>query len=78
MKVCKEDLVTFRNVPGLVDKYYVSEEKTGALSGIYMFESNDARATFWASELANQIPSRYGVIAETLRVEQYDMLIVLN
>lgn len=78
MDVCKADMKTFRAVPGLIQKYYIAEENTGAISGIYIFETKSARAAFWTSELAKNIPIRYGVIAETLRVEQYDMAIVLN
>ena len=78
LKVCQEDLETFRNVPGLVQKYYVSEEQSGALSGIYIFSSRSARSSFWNSDLAKRIPATYGVIPETLRVEEYDVSIVLN
>jgi hypothetical protein len=76
--VCQEDLETFRNVPGLLQKYYVAEETTGAISGFYIFENGDARASFWNSELAKSITTRYGAIPESLRVEEYEMLIVLN
>ena len=78
MKTCHEDLDVFRNVPGLVEKYYIAEESTGAISGIYLFETKSARGTFWTSELAATIPERYAVIPETLRVEEYEMAIVLN
>jgi hypothetical protein len=78
INACVEDLEAFRNVPGLLQKYYLTEEITGAISGVYIFESRSARAAFWTSALAKNIPSRYGVIPETLRVEQYDMAIVLN
>ena len=78
MSVCSEDLDAFREVPGLIQKYYLSEISTGAISGIYIFEDQAARKSFWDSELARMIPARYGVIPETLRVEQYDMAIVLN
>jgi hypothetical protein len=78
MQVCNEDLYLFRNVPGLLQKYYVVEESTGAISGFYIFESKDARAAFWGSTLAKKIPTRYSVIPETHRVEQYEMGIVLN
>lgn len=78
INVCQEDLEIFRNVPGLLQKYYIAEESTGALSGIYIFETKSAREAFWDSELAKNIPARYGVIPETLRVEQYEMAIVLN
>lgn len=76
--ICQEDLKIFRNVPGLVQKYYLTEESTGAISGVYLFESKNARTAFWNSDLAGNIPARYGMIVETLRVEQYEMLIVLN
>jgi Putative mono-oxygenase ydhR len=78
INVCKETLENFRSVPGLLQKYYITEESTGAISGIYIFETKTAREAFWNSELAKNIPARYGVIPETLRVEQYEMAIVLN
>ncbi|MEO6405115.1 MAG: hypothetical protein ABIY51_10780 [Ferruginibacter sp.] len=78
INVCTEDLKVFRNVPGLTQKYYITEGLTGAISGIYIFENKSARESFWSSELAKNIPARYGVIPESLRVEQYDMAIVLN
>jgi len=78
MSVCQDDLEAFRSVPGLLQKYYVTEETTGGMSGIYIFETRSDRAAFWASALAKSIPARYGVILETLRIEQYDMAIVLN
>jgi len=78
MEVCNEQLETFRNVPGLIQKYYIAEEETGAISGIYLFSSKSARDSFWASDLAKTIPSKYGVIAETKRAEKYDMAIILN
>ncbi len=78
MEICNEDLPAFRNVPGLVQKYYIAEPSTGAISGIYLFENENARAEFWNSELAKTIPTRYGVIPETLRVEEFGMAITLN
>jgi hypothetical protein len=78
VKACEQDLETFRNVPGLLQKYYVVEETTGAISGIYIFEDTNARESFWNSELAKSIPTTYGVILDTLRVERYEMAIVLN
>jgi Putative mono-oxygenase ydhR len=78
MNTCREDLEIFRSVPGLIQKYYVIEETTGAISGIYLFKSKDARETFWNSDLAKRIPGRYGVIPATLRVENFNMAIVMN
>ena len=77
-RVCIENLQDFRNVPGLIEKYYLAEELTGAISGFYIFSTVNAREAFWTSELAKDIVPRYGVIVETLRVERYEMSIVLN
>jgi Putative mono-oxygenase ydhR len=78
LNACQEDLETFRNVFGLIQKYYITEEVTGAITGIYIFESKIARERYWTSELAKDIQIRYGVIPDTLRVERYEMAIVLN
>ena len=78
LTICEEDLGAFRGVPGLIQKYYITEEESGAISGIYLFTSAHARAEFWNSELAASIPERYAVRPESLRVEQYEMAIVLN
>ena len=78
LNVCRGNLETFRSVPGLIQKYYLAEESTGAISGIYLFETKSAMAAFWTSEAAKDIPATYGVIPQTLRVEEFDMAIVLN
>lgn len=77
-EICLADLENLRSVPGLVQKYYVAEEYSGAFSTIYMFESRSTRAAFSVSDLAKGIPLRYRMIPDTIRVEYYDMLIVLN
>ena len=78
MSICNENLKDFRDVPGLLEKYYLAEEITGAISGVYLFTTKSAREAFWNSELAKDIVPTYGVIADTIRVERYDMAIVLN
>ena len=77
-EVCLEDLDAFRNVLGLIQKYYLSEDASGAISGLYIFESKADRTLFWSSDLAGSIPARYSVIPESLRVEEFEMLIVLK
>ena len=78
LNLCQQGLEAFRDVPGLIQKYYSVEEGTGAISGFYIFESKNARTAFWNSDLAKEIPAGYGVIADTLRVELYDLAIILN
>lgn len=78
LRICIEDLEKFRKFPGLLQKYYVTENSTGAISGFYIFDSEESRSAFWKSELAAEIPERYGVVPDSLRVEQFEMAIVLN
>ena len=77
-EVWQADLDYFRSVRGLIQKYYIVESSTGAVNCIYLFETKTARAAYWASKLARSMPRRYGLIPGTLRVEQYDVVIVLN
>ena len=77
-ELCEADLDYFRSVRGLIQKYYIVDSSTRTVSGIYLFETKTARASYWASKLARSIPRRYGLIPGTLRVEQYDVMITLN
>ena len=78
LRICNEHLQDFREVPGLIEKYYLMEELSGAISGFYLFTTKTAREAFWTSELAKNIVPLYGVKTETIRVERYDMSIILN
>jgi hypothetical protein len=77
-EICLADLENFRTVPGLVQKYYITEEYSGAFSYIYLFESKTTRTAFSVSDLARKIPSKYRMIPDSIRIEYYDMLIVLH
>jgi hypothetical protein len=77
-ELCQADLEYFRSVRGLIQKYYILDSSTRTVNGIYLFETKTARAAYWASKLARSIPRRYGLIPGTLRVEHYDVMIVLN
>ena len=73
----QQHLENFKNVPGLLQKYYLSDKNTGTVGGFYVFENKDARTAFWNSELAKSIPATYGVKIETLSVEELDVTIEL-
>ena len=62
----------FQAVPGLTQKVYGRDPATGAVCGIYFFESAEALATFRNSELARTIPSAYEAV--DVRREVYDVL----
>ena len=66
----------FLKVPGLVQKIYGRDEKTGYVCGIYFFENQDALASFRETELAKTIPTAYEAI--DVRPEVYDVLFPLR
>jgi hypothetical protein len=76
--VSQGDIEAFKNMQGLLQTYFVTDELTGAVSVIYIFEHESARTAFWSSTLAKEIPMRYGVIPSTLRIEQYSVTSMLN
>lgn len=72
------DAEGYRRVPGLIQKYDLEEDATGAFSSFFLFESAEARAHFLASQRAADFPERYGVIPSSLRLEQYECLQLLQ
>ncbi len=71
----KERLPRFRDVPGLVQKFYGRDEATGDACGIYFFEDKKALAAFRESELAKTIPAAYEALE--VRPEVFDLLFPL-
>jgi hypothetical protein len=61
----------FREVPGLVQKIY-GRDSSGAVCGIYFFESEEALAAFRDTELARTIAGAYE--ASDVRREVYEVL----
>ena len=75
LRIMKERAPRFREVPGLVQKYYGYEPESGAFCGCYIFDSEESRQAFRQSELARTIPAAYQ--AEEVRVEAYEVLFPL-
>ena len=74
-RIMEERAPRFREVPGLVQKYYGYEPSSGAFCGCYIFDSEESRQAFRQSELARTIPAAYQ--AEEVRVEAYEVLFPL-
>ena len=68
----QERVPRFREVPGLVQKFYGRDPSTGTWCGAYIFESQEALAAFAGSELAKSIPAAYEATEVTREV--YDFL----
>lgn len=66
----------FLEIPGLFQKIYGRDSETGAVCGIYFFESSAALNAFRESELAKTIPTAYEVTE--FRSEAYELLYPLR
>jgi hypothetical protein len=66
----------FREVPGLIQKFYGREPSTGDVCGIYFFENQEALVAFRDTELAKTIPSAYE--ATDVRREIYELMFPLH
>lgn len=66
----------FREVPGLVQKFYGRDESTGDVCGIYFFKDKKALANYRETELAKTIPTAYE--AKETRREVYEVLYPLH
>lgn len=66
----------FKEVPGLVQKFYARDPASDDVCGIYIFESPEALADFRDSELARTIPAAYE--ATDVRREVYEMMYPLH
>jgi heme-degrading monooxygenase HmoA len=72
----KERMPQFRDVPGLVQKYYSYDEATQEWAGIYLWESEAALAAYLESDLKNSISEAYELTAppKILRLPVIDVL----
>ncbi len=73
----KERMPQFREVPGLVQKYYSVDESTGEWAGIYLWDSEESLAAYLESDLRRTIPSAYE-LTEPPRVERFPIVDVLR
>ena len=74
-RLFEERASRYREVPGLMQKYYGYEPSSGAFCGCYIFDSEQSRQAFRQSELARSIPGVYEV--DETRVEGYEVFFPL-
>jgi heme-degrading monooxygenase HmoA len=67
----------FREVPGLVQKYYIKDEKTGERGAVYVWESEAAMQAFRQTDLAHSLNKAYQIEGEK-RAEIFDLALVLR
>jgi Putative mono-oxygenase ydhR len=58
----KERMPKFRDVPGLVQKYYSYDAAAGERAGIYLWDSEASLAAYLESDRRKTIPSAYELV----------------
>ena len=77
VKIFEERIDQYRALDGLRQKYYVYDEETGEVGGLYIWESEQALDAFRKSELQATIADAYQVIGKP-RVEVFRIVEVLR
>ena len=67
----------FREVPGLIQKYYIKGGEPNQYGGIYIWENMESLQAYRESELAASIPSAYKVQGAP-QIEMYDSMFQLR
>jgi hypothetical protein len=73
----RERMPEFRKFPGLIQKYYSCDEKTGEWAGIYLWDSEESLAEYLESDLRKTIPAAYELTAPP-QIERFDIVDVLR
>ena len=73
----KERMPEFRDLPGLIQKYYSYDESANEWAGIYLWDSEESLAAYLESDLRKTIPSAYQ-LKEPPRIERYSIVDVLR
>ena len=77
MKTVEERAKQFRKLPGLLQKYYVKDNQTGEVGGVYLWDSAESLSEYQQSELASTIPSAYQIESQP-RIEILDVLFTVR
>lgn len=66
----------YRDVPGLMQKYYLYFPETGEHGAVYLWDSRGSMSRFQSTDLARTIPHAYHV-AITPEIEVADVIMAL-
>jgi heme-degrading monooxygenase HmoA len=76
-RVMQERSPRFREVAGLIQKYYLKDEKTGERGAVYVWQSEAAMLAFRQTDLAQSLNEAYQIEGDK-RVEMFDVALVLR
>ncbi|KQL46036.1 hypothetical protein AN963_13605 [Brevibacillus choshinensis] len=67
----------FRSLNGLIQKYYVKNEETGEVGGVYLWESEQALSEYLNGPIIKSLPERFE-LKEPLSIEIVDVQYTLR
>lgn len=73
----RERLPRFREVPGLIQKYYAYDEDTRRWAGIYLWDSEESLSRYLESDLRQSIATAYELTEPPL-LERFTIVDVLR
>jgi heme-degrading monooxygenase HmoA len=73
----KERMAQFRDVPGLIQKYYSYDESTAEWAGIYLWDSEESLQAYLKSDLRRTIQEAYE-LTTTPQIERFPLIDVLR
>jgi hypothetical protein len=75
-KLLDQRLPSVLLVPGLLQKYYAREARTGDYVGVHVFDSEESLVRYRHSEVSRSLPVAYAT--STLCVETFEVLFPLR
>jgi hypothetical protein len=76
-RLMEERLPQFRQVPGLLQKYFCRENGTGEYSGVYLWDLEESLRRYRQSDLAGNTGAAYKVEGQP-RIEVFEVLFPLH
>jgi heme-degrading monooxygenase HmoA len=76
-RLMEERSPQFRQVPGLLQKYFCRESATGEYAGVYLWDSEESLRRYRQSELARSTGAAYKVDGQP-RIEVFEVLFPLR
>jgi heme-degrading monooxygenase HmoA len=77
LKLSDQRAPRYRNLPGLIQKYYFKDKQTGEHGAVYLWDSMESMEEFQNSELSHSIPEAYKIIGQP-KIEILDLVYTLR
>lgn len=64
LKLYDQRAPRYRQLPGLLQKYYIKDKQTGEYGTVYLWDSMQSMQEFQQSELSRSIPETYKITGQ--------------